>query len=289
MSSLQEPSTSAAATVSQTTASEIGMSLDVAAQAPKRSFASVASTSPSPPTKSQKTEGGSSAGGAVLAQARTQLRTPTVSPQYPSPGSANVPAPQYTHLWRTHPRTSFTPGTIIRASLFEQDMPIPRGSAADTDDNRFTFTAPNGRRGFVKDRIMIVVHAFTEHCVVVPVFSFSGSGLERKPESIRKEFLSIVDHRTKDVDKKSQNSLPVLLTEVMADGVFLIVLKSVVRFTYPVSLKFGHNVVLAGRLTADSTTLLTDYYYQHAGRPPRHSALSQPASPVSPKSPTRPT
>ena len=288
MPSPQRPPSSEAPTVSQTTAAEIGMTLDAATQASKRSFVSVVLSSPSPPMKSQKTELGASADGAILAQARTQLRTPSVSPQYPSTGSTNVPAARYSHLWRNHPSTSFTPGTIIRASLFEQDLPMPRGSA-DTSNNRFTFTTPNGRRGFVKDRLMVVVHAFSEHCVVAPVFSFSGNGLERKPESIKNEFLSILDHRTKDADKKSQNSHPVLLTEVMAEGVFPIMLKSVVRFTHPVSLKFGHSVVVAGRLTRDSTTLLTDYYYQHAGRPARHPSFSPPASPVSPQSLTRAT
>jgi hypothetical protein len=118
---------------------------------------------------------------------------------------------------------------------------------------------------------MIVMHAFDDHYVAVPIFSYGGRGLSEKSDKKKAEHMDIHDHRR--ADNITQNSLPTLVTKNMQRWFEPLVPGSAVYFTYPVSLYYKRKVGLVGELTDDSTIQLINYYYDHAGRAHRSTDL----------------
>ena len=168
------------------------------------------------------------------------------------------------------PIQTFQPGIIILASHYEehieqpgQDTPL---SPTGTNDlpNLCPFNDPRGNKVCLKQRLMVVIHAFDDHYVAVPVFSYGGRGIEHMHAQKKAEHLDIHDHRSNPADRLRQNDLPALMTKRMQHWSRMkIAPNSAVHFTYPVSMYYRLKVALIGELTEESTATLLNYYYRH--------------------------
>jgi hypothetical protein len=276
---------------------------------PKRSYADIAGDSESlSSSKAQKLHSPFPVKSAVVSDAQPQGPKPPMKPSGqgnqlggggsmpPRRPSQNMIGFRPTTGWekRNWAKATFQPGTIISALHYEEYIDYGQGtltspsgtpgspgsSGSGMEPSLCPFRDPRGSLVCRKQRIMIVIHAFDDHYVAVPIFSYGGRGLSEKTDKKAAEHMDVHDHRR--TDNISQNSLPTLVTKNMQRWFEPLVPRSAVYFTYPVSLNYRRKVGLVGELTEDSTMQLINYYYDHAGRPHLSTDLQpqQAATPV---------
>lgn len=166
--------------------------------------------------------------------------------------------------YRSFRKQDFTLGTIIRATIHEQDF-------MDTPKSR-PFATPTGTTNVGKDhvthgafgrvysenRFLIVVNNRPEdHYLAIPVYSHKGNGLAKKIH--RDEYVSVADHRYL-ANCQQQSAHAPLVTEFLKDGVEELFPKSVAYASYPVSRKYGLPVAHQGKLDDESTKRLVAMY-----------------------------
>jgi hypothetical protein len=223
-------------------------------------------------------------------------------PPVPRKASQNTTGFRVTEKWenKNWSKATFKPGTIISARHYEEHIDLsqniptsptglprspeslgpPQSPGSTAADSLCPFTDPRGGSVCRKQRCMVTIHAFDDHFVAVPIFSYGGKGLSEKPEGKKAEHLDIHDHRR--ADNITQNSLPTLRTRNMQPWFTALIPGSAVYYTYPVSVYYRRKVGLLGELTEVSTAQLINYYYNHAGRHhlPVPQQAATPADPI---------
>ena len=121
-------------------------------------------------------------------------RTQTEPLQKPS---MNTAGPNEYHEYS---KEEFVPGTIIRASLHEEDFRrTPRtwlqSSLSNIGRTTSKIVTHSDHFGVIysENRPMIVVATYSQHYVAIPLFTYSGNGLAHKENP--GEYASIEDHR----------------------------------------------------------------------------------------------
>ena len=152
-----------------------------------------------------------------------------------------------------HGARDFTPGTIIRAHIYEEAW-------KDTPPEESALIHLPGRDPLIgKKRLMIVVAQYTANYVSVPLFTHNGLGLARKTNP--EEFVSVCDHRVSSADDFiEQSGHAPLVTEHTTNPNSTLHPLVTARICYPVSRDFVLTVVIEGRLSPESTTRLIKLY-----------------------------
>ena len=168
---------------------------------------------------------------------------------------------------RRWPNDTFVPGMIISASHYEEYINLDPTSPvspikANGQPELCPFKDPRGDQVCLKQRIMIVVHAFDDTYIAVPAYSYGGKGLQHMRGPKLAEHLDLHDHRRVPAERVRQNNHPPLLTRQMQPWYDLIVPRSAIHFAYPVSMPYRIKVALLGQLTDESTETLLRFYYQ---------------------------
>ena len=166
--------------------------------------------------------------------------------------------------YRSFRKQEFTLGTIIRATIHEQnfmDTPQSRPFAISTGiTNVGREHVTHGAFGAVysENRFLIVVNNRPEdHYLAIPVYSHKGNGLANKIH--RDEYVSVADHRY-IANCQQQSAHAPLVTEFLKDGVEELFPRSVAYASYPVSRKYGLPVAHQGNLDDESTKRLISMY-----------------------------
>ena len=169
-----------------------------------------------------------------------------------------------------HPfgKHEFTLGTIIRATIHEQDFtdtPKPRPFATSTGiTNVGKEHITHGDFGSVysENRFLIVVNNRPEnHYLAIPVYSHKGNGLAKKVH--KDEYVSVADHRYL-ANCQQQSAHAPTVTEFLKDGVEELFPMSVAYASYPVSRNYGLPVAHQGKLNDESTRRLVAMYIKWA-------------------------
>ena len=179
-------------------------------------------------------------------------RTQTEPLQKPS---MNTTGPNEYHEYS---KEEFVPGTIIRASLHEEDFRrTPRTWLQSRLSNIGSTTSKSvthsDRFGAIysENRPMIVVATYSQHYVAIPLFTYSGNGLAHKENP--GEYASIEDHRA----PSSLRQAPYLLsTGHLKSGVPFFSPQCNAHLAYPVSRLYKLPVRHLGRLGSEDTKLL---------------------------------
>lgn len=166
--------------------------------------------------------------------------------------------------YRSFRKQEFTLGTIIRATIHEQDfMDTPKSklfatSAGITNVGKEHVTHGAFGAVYSENRFLIVVNNRPEdHYLAIPVYSHKGNGLAKKIH--RDEYVSVADHRYL-ANCQQQSAHTPLVTEFLKDGVEELFPKSVAYASYPVSRKYGLPVAHQGKLDDESTKRLVSMY-----------------------------
>ena len=166
-------------------------------------------------------------------------------------GGPRAPTTRLGDQMRQQRREDFQVGTIIRAPLHEQD-------SANTYPGDPCLTESIHGKIFTKKRKMIVVALYHYHYLAVPLYSHSGSGLERKPN--KDEYVSVRDHRSDQPFQPQSRHTP-LLTGVLRKEVDRYYPTSVAHVTFPQSRDYRAECIIEGRLDSTSTQRLRDLYW----------------------------
>ena len=171
------------------------------------------------------------------------------------------------HYYPFH-KHEFTPGTIIRGVIHEQDFmntpkPAPfASSTAMTNAGKEHVTHGDFGPVYSENRFLIVVNNRPkDHYLAIPVYSHKGNGLAKK--LCRDEYVSVADHRYL-ANCQQQSTHSPLVTEFLKDGVGELLPMSAAYASYPVSRKYGLPVAHQGRLNDESTKRLVAMYLKWA-------------------------
>ena len=179
-------------------------------------------------------------------------RTPTEPLQKPS---MNTTGPNEYHEYS---KEEFVPGTIIRASLHEEDFRrTPRTWLQSRLSNIGSTTSKSVSHSdhfgaiYSENRPMIIVATYSQHYVAIPLFTYSGNGLTHKENP--GEYASIEDHRAPSSLRQAPYSLS---TGHLKSGVPFFSPKCNAHLAYPVSRLYKLPVRHLGRLGSEDTKLL---------------------------------
>lgn len=129
---------------------------------------------------------------------------------------------------KVYDKSEFRAGVIICALLHEQDYIVTSSKSSITtmDKNR-----TDSRLGpiYSKWRKMIVLKLNEDHYTAIPLFTHNGKGLEHK--TAKDEYVSIRDHRAKDVTPQLSSHKP-LRTASISNRVELFSPLSTAHITY---------------------------------------------------------
>ena len=180
--------------------------------------------------------------------------------------SMNTTGPNEYHEYS---REEFSPGTIIRAPLHEEDFRrTPRPWIQSGLSNICSTTSKgvthSDRFGAIysENRPMIVVATYSQHYVAIPLFTYSGNGLARKKDP--GEYASIEDHRA----PSSLRQAPyVLSTGQLKSGVPFFSPNCNAHLSYPVSRLYKLPVRHLGNLGSEDTRLLVELFNRMMANP----------------------
>ena len=176
--------------------------------------------------------------------------------------------------YHEYSREEFTPGTIIRAPLHEEDFRrTPRPWIQSGLSNICSSTSKGGsqsgvthseRHGSIysENRPMIVVATYSRHYVAIPLFTYSGNGLTHQKDP--GEYASIEDHRA----PSSSRQAPYLLsTGQLKSGVSFFSPNCNAHLAYPVSRLYKLPVRHLGNLGSEDTKLLVTLFNRMMANP----------------------
>ena len=171
-------------------------------------------------------------------------------------------------------REEFTPGTIVRAPLHEEDFRrTPRPWIQSGLSNICSSTSKgvtqsgvthSERHGSIysENRPMIVVATYSRHYVAIPLFTYSGNGLTHQKDP--GEYASIEDHRA----PSSSRQAPYLLsTGQLKSGVPFFSPNCNAHLAYPVSRLYKLPVRHLGNLGSEDTKLLVTLFNRMMANP----------------------
>lgn len=161
-------------------------------------------------------------------------------------------APPPRNLTRLH-KQDYQLGMIIRALVHEDSMDRAAGSSVTITDRSVT----ESKFGPIcsKWRKMIVVGAFENHYLAVPIYTHNGHGLTRKANP--NEFVSIRDHRRPEPFDRLSSHRP-LVTKYIHQEIYSYDPLSTAHVTYAISRGYVLPVVEEGFLDYDSTKRLLE-------------------------------
>ena len=150
-------------------------------------------------------------------------------------------------------RSEYNLGIIIRAPLHEEDVDGGTGASFPIElrESMMAQTiseSPLGGAIHTKCRKFIVVALFDDHYMAVPVYSYNGNGLARKPAN---EYVSVQDHRIEMTIPQSRHG--VLYTSELEEHVAHYEPMSAAHFAFAVPRKYRLPVVYEGKLKDEST------------------------------------
>lgn len=150
-------------------------------------------------------------------------------------------------------KETFKPGTIFRALVHEESLDRASGSSINPTDRSVT----ESRFGPIssKWRKMVVIGAYQDHYVSVPMYTHNGRGLSRKAKP--EEYVSVRDHRQAGPFTALSKHRP-LVTKLIESWVGFYDPVSTLHFTYSVSRGYILPVAYEGFLEPDSTKMLVD-------------------------------
>ena len=166
-----------------------------------------------------------------------------------------------THKNLQQKKEDFKLGAIIRCVHAEEAY---NGGNHLSDQHKTV--GPNGQTLCVKERPMIIIAQHANNWVALPMFTFQGRGIEKKPDPL--EYVSIRDHRSTQ-PFQAQSAWDPLETEWLADEMSIFDQTSVARLTYTVCRDYTVPALIQGQLNAESTKKLIRLhraYSAHGGR-----------------------
>ena len=180
--------------------------------------------------------------------------------------SMNTAGPNEYHEYS---REEFTPGTIIRAPLHEEDFrrtprPWIQSGLSSICSSTSKGVTHSDRHGAIysENRPMIVVATYSRHYVAIPLFTYSGNGLAHKEDP--GEYASIEDHRA---PSSSRHAPYLLSTGELKSGVPFFSPNCNAHLAYPVSRLYKLPVRHLGRLGSEDTKLLVTLFNRMMGNP----------------------
>jgi hypothetical protein len=162
----------------------------------------------------------------------------------------------------------FKPGTIVLADHFEEAF--SNGSILENDKS--IIRTPGQKDVCRKARFFIVLAAYAQSYISLPLYSHHGNGTRNKPRP--EEYVSIRDHRAAD-EAPPQSIHDPLTTEEMSGPVLMT--SSAAHLAYPVARRYIIPVTIMGRLSAPSTNQLIRLFKMYMP-----SEVSEPATSSSP-------
>lgn len=171
--------------------------------------------------------------------------------------------------YHEYSREEFTPGTIIRAPLHEEDFrrtprPWIQSALSNIGSSTSKGITHSDRHGSIysENRPMIVVATYSRHYVAIPLFTYSGNGLTHKEDP--GEYPSIEDHRA----PSSSRQAPYLLsTGQLKSGVPFFSPNCNAHLAYPVSRLYKLPVRHLGNLGSEDTKLLVTLFNRMMANP----------------------
>ena len=176
--------------------------------------------------------------------------------------------------YHEYSREEFTPGTIIRAPLHEEDFRrTPRpwiqsglSSICSSPSKGLTKSGVthSERHGSIysENRPMIVVATYSRHYVAIPLFTYSGNGLTHQKDP--GEYASIEDHRA---PSSSRHAPYLLSTGQLKSGVSFFSPNCNAHLAYPVSRLYKLPVRHLGNLGSEDTKLLVTLFNRMMANP----------------------
>ena len=178
------------------------------------------------------------------------------------------------------PKEEFKVGKIIRAPVHEEHnkrhiecsatFPTPQVSIAPGSKMTVASYFPKKHESMTPQgpvysefRYLIVVGLNEDTYIVVPLYTYQGTGLEYKRG--RKEYISLADHRYPG-KCEPQNDLEPLKTGVLKNGQKAMHTKSIVHFAYPISRHYKWPVAHVGKLNDQETQRLVSLWSNWTSR-----------------------
>ena len=184
------------------------------------------------------------------------------------------------HQIMRFPKEEFKVGKIIRAPVHEEhdkgnvDGPSTSATtqASIAPDSTMTVAScfpkkhesmtPHGPV-YSEYRYLIIVGLNEDTYVVVPLYTYQGTGLQYKRG--HKEYVSLADHRYPG-QCESQNDIEPLKTAVLKTGQKPMHPKSIAPFAYPISRHYKWPIAHAGKLNDQETQRLVSLWSNHTRR-----------------------
>ena len=139
-------------------------------------------------------------------------------------------------------------GKIIRAAVHEQDFNDSPGCLAASNDGHSTVSKYGNI--YSKVRWMIVIAVYHGHYLTIPLYTHNGTGLSKKSEAAKLEYVSVQDVRHagyfENLSRQGR------LRAHMDRGTTLLSRDSVAHLTAPVTRKYGMLVEELGQLDDES-------------------------------------
>lgn len=145
-------------------------------------------------------------------------------------------------------RNEYFPGLIFRAAHYEEAYDRNLDPRYLIEDEEFGHICRKVRK-------FIVVACYEESFVAVPLYTFNGSGLDRKVEQAKDQYVSIHDHRSMFPGPQLSKHQP-LLTQSLDPEVNRYIGTTVCHITGVHSRWYSSRVVKEGYLTEESVDRL---------------------------------
>ncbi|KAI1326603.1 hypothetical protein F5Y16DRAFT_374757 [Xylariaceae sp. FL0255] len=154
-----------------------------------------------------------------------------------------------------HPKEAYEPGTIFSTSYHTNGSDQRWVSVSDPHNTATPFGTVHS-----KFRKMVVVRKFGSHCLCVPIFTSNGHGLEKKPDFLHEEFVSIRDAFDDNPEPAEGPNRPLLAMKYRSCPGSVIAGKASVKLTEFYSHNFESPATIEGYLDdrSDSTWRLLD-------------------------------